>query len=68
MLTIANVLGRSRDGLYEPALADSEREAVADLLGYLENVGDGRCYKCASTNGDVREEKQIFSRASLYAH
>ncbi|KAL8860039.1 MAG: hypothetical protein Q9178_003588 [Gyalolechia marmorata] len=29
--------GRSRDGLYEPALADSEREAVSDLLGYLEN-------------------------------
>ncbi len=34
-------LGRSKDGLYEPALADSEREAVADLLGYLENVRDG---------------------------
>ncbi len=30
--------GRSRDGLYEPVLADSEREAVADLLQYLENV------------------------------
>ena len=30
---------RSKDGLYEPALADSEREAVADLLNYLENVG-----------------------------
>lgn len=30
--------GRARDGLYEPALADSEREAVADLLQYLENV------------------------------
>ena len=28
---------RSKDGLYEPALADSEREAVADLLQYLEN-------------------------------
>jgi hypothetical protein len=25
--------------LYEPVLADSEREAVADLLQYLENVG-----------------------------
>ena len=30
--------GRSREGLYEPALADSEREAVAALLQYLENV------------------------------
>lgn len=29
--------GRSGDGLYEPVLADSEREAVADLLQYLEN-------------------------------
>jgi hypothetical protein len=29
---------RDRDGLYEPILADSEREAVADLLQYLENV------------------------------
>ncbi|KAL9637245.1 MAG: hypothetical protein Q9204_001949 [Flavoplaca sp. TL-2023a] len=32
--------GRSRDGLYEPALADSEREAVSDLLAYLENRGE----------------------------
>lgn len=38
-LTATARLGRSRDGLYEPALADSEREAVADLLQYLENVG-----------------------------
>jgi vacuolar protein 8 len=30
--------GGSREGLYEPVLADSERDAVADLLGYLENV------------------------------
>jgi hypothetical protein len=29
---------KSRDGLYEPVLAESEREAVADLLQYLENV------------------------------
>ena len=32
------VTGRPKDSLYEPALADSEREAVADLLQYLENV------------------------------
>lgn len=30
--------GRSRDGIYETTLADNEREAVSDLLGYLENV------------------------------
>lgn len=35
---IVGILGRPRDGLYEPALADTEREAVADLLQYLENV------------------------------
>ncbi|MDI1489356.1 MAG: Vacuolar protein 8 [Ramalina farinacea] len=29
--------GRSKDGSYEPALEDSERVAVADLLQYLEN-------------------------------
>lgn len=28
----------SRDGIYETTLADNEREAVSDLLGYLENV------------------------------
>lgn len=33
--------GKSRDGLYENVLADNEREAVADLLQYLENV---RCH------------------------
>ncbi|OAA35136.1 vacuolar protein 8 [Beauveria brongniartii RCEF 3172] len=31
---------RSRDSLYEPVLADSEREAVADLLQFLENRGE----------------------------
>lgn len=33
------LLARSQDGLYDTALAESEREAVAELLGYLENVG-----------------------------
>jgi hypothetical protein len=37
-LNLLFVPGRSKDGLYEPILADSEREAVADLLQYLENV------------------------------
>jgi vacuolar protein 8 len=32
--------GKSRDGLYEHVLAESEREAVADLLQYLENRGE----------------------------
>lgn len=32
--------GRSREGFYEATLADNEREAVSDLLGYLENVCD----------------------------
>jgi len=33
-----STVARSRDSLYDPVLADSEREAVADLLGFLENV------------------------------
>lgn len=32
------LLGRPRDVVHEPVLADSEREAVADLLQFLENV------------------------------
>jgi hypothetical protein len=35
---LTGLTGKARDGLYEPVLADSEREAVADLLQYLENV------------------------------
>ena len=31
-------IGRSRDALYEPELAENEREAVRDLLQFLENV------------------------------
>lgn len=30
--------GRSQSGLYEPELAENEREAVRDLLQFLENV------------------------------
>ncbi|KAI9814277.1 MAG: Vacuolar protein 8 [Phylliscum demangeonii] len=30
-------MGRPKDGVYEPVLAATEREAVADLLQYLEN-------------------------------
>lgn len=30
--------GRSKDGLYDNVLHENEREAVADLLQYLENV------------------------------
>lgn len=37
-ILIIYYIGRSRDGLYEPVLAESEREAVADLLRFLENV------------------------------
>ena len=37
-IILMNYAGKSRDGLYEPVLAESEREAVADLLQYLENV------------------------------
>lgn len=39
-------LGKAHDGLYEPVLADSEREAVADLLQHLENVRVTRFALC----------------------
>jgi len=39
---------RSRDGIYETTLADNEREAVSDLLGYLENVRAG--YRATSSH------------------
>jgi vacuolar protein 8 len=42
--THLTAIGRARDGLYEPVLADSEREAVADLLQYLENVRTRTCF------------------------
>lgn len=46
-LMTCRVLGRSKDSLYDPILADSEREAVSDLLGYLENVCFKHCiYAC----------------------
>lgn len=32
--------GRSRSAQYEPLLLDNERDAVADLLQYLESESD----------------------------
>ena len=64
------MLGRPRDGLYEPALADTEREAVADLLQYLENVGSiCRCLdKPYVDTLTYREERPTSSPASRYRH
>ena len=49
----SSITGRPRDGLYEPVLADSEREAVADLLQYLENVS--AIYKSLSSDVCVQD-------------
>lgn len=58
--------GRQKDGLYEPALAESEREAVAELLAYLENV-------CAHNHRNSADnllfnsgQRQTSSPATLY--
>ncbi|KAG0649009.1 Vacuolar 8 [Hyphodiscus hymeniophilus] len=40
LILMRHHIGKARDGLYEPVLAESEREAVADLLQYLENRGE----------------------------
>lgn len=59
---------RSRDGLYDTALAESEREAVAELLGYLENVclTDRLKDVCLLTTLVRREPKSTSSQASRY--
>lgn len=59
---------RSRDGLYEPALADSEREAVADLLQYLENVSRQALLHFDESSYGQREARQTFSRANHFGH
>jgi hypothetical protein len=57
--------GRPKDSLYEPALADSEREAVADLLQYLENVGSLLDERSLVTDPSVaRRDRLLFRRAS----
>ncbi len=60
-------LGNSRDGLYENVLADSEREAVADLLQYLENVHtiDFQSLSFSRTDTVYSVGKRTSSRASL---
>ena len=57
--------GRSRDGLYEPVLAESEREAVADLLQYLENVRRALPIDTGGTD-DYSAAKRISSLGNLY--
>jgi vacuolar protein 8 len=62
--------GKSRDGLYEPVLADSEREAVADLLQYLENVSycpGGIWTRQALIGHTQRGETDFFSGEPLRA-
>ena len=59
--------GRPKDSLYEPALQDSEREAVADLLQYLEQVRI--CWSGLRTETDFekRNETDFFSGEPLRA-
>jgi hypothetical protein len=52
---------RDRDGLYEPILADSEREAVADLLQYLENV----CLRCRRCDMNSVTDMDVAGRNGL---
>lgn len=59
---------RSRDGLYEPALADSEREAVADLLQYLENVSLQAFLQLDESLYTQREARRTFSRVNHFGH
>lgn len=59
--------GKARDGLYEPVLADSEREAVADLLQYLENVHlPALPLGLVTSNICISAAKPISSPANLF--
>jgi hypothetical protein len=68
-LTDASSTGRSRDNIYDPVLADSEREAVADLLGFLENVPLPTASPTAAPHANMRSEpKPTSSPANPSAH
>ena len=62
-------VGRSRDSIYDPVLADSEREAVADLLGFLENVHHSpeMATSLRDTDRLQRAETDFFSGEPLRA-
>ena len=57
--------GRPKEGPYESALADSEREAVADLLQYLENVSTlVTSYTITSDNSPASGDRLLYWRPS----
>ena len=61
-LTVGCLVGQARDGVsYEPVLQDSEREAVSDLLQYLENVCRlSRCPLLFSRSRAMAEDRGRF--------
>ena len=54
--------GRSKEGPYESALADNEREAVADLLQYLENVRVTDLWTMAWFNVRIASRNRLLQR------
>jgi vacuolar protein 8 len=52
-LELSNVTGRDSDQYYEPALSEQERDAVADLLHYLENVRASNLVSLTIQRGDT---------------
>lgn len=63
MLTARHIAGRSKVD-YDNVLADSEREAVADLLNYLENVlYTQRLEACLDLLQDVRRRLNLYAPA-----
>ena len=62
--------GRRRGGLYDTTMAEREREAVAELLGFLENVrAPDQLYAAyAETDHDSHSVPTLISsREILYA-
>lgn len=61
-LLLITLEGRPKDGLYEPALAETEREAVADLLQYLENVIHPGCRCKKTTHNSIERRNRLLQR------
>lgn len=59
--------GQSQNGLYEPLLEDREREAVSDLLSFLENVSLTLEVKERTALMAQRNDVDFYSDAPLRA-
>lgn len=55
----------SDHGLYEPLLEDREREAVSDLLSFLENVRQYSEFQLRCPNARLANQRRLLYRRPL---